>query len=75
MTAFSNYLRKTVRAKLEGQNLTHREAAKRAGISRPQVSRMLGGGTELLPRNWARLLAALRLELRLVPAQHEDNRP
>ena len=75
MTLFSEYLRTSIRAEFDRLGLTHREVADRVGISRPQVTRMLGGSTELMPLNWARLLAALQLELRLVATQPEGRQP
>lgn len=69
MQWMNDEVRAKVRAVMQEQNLSQGQLAKKIGLERPAVTRLLSGRVGRLPDNWQRVLDALGLELTVQPKE------
>ncbi len=70
----TDLIRDAVSDRIKSRGMTRAEAAELAGLPRQYVTDLLKGRKGLVPRNWARLLDALDLELVVRPKRRGDRR-
>lgn len=63
MTVMNDSVRALVKQTMLERHMTQTELAKRVGLERPAVSRLLNGAVGKIPENWQRILDELNIEL------------
>ena len=67
MTGMNEQVREMVKVQMQKRELSQGELARKTGLVRPAVSKLLNGSVGKVPENWQRILDELGLELIAVP--------
>lgn len=71
MTGMNEQVRELVKQTMAERAITQGELARKTGLVRPAVSKLLNGSVGRVPENWQRILDALDLELIAIPKRKE----
>lgn len=67
MTGMNVEVREAVKTALERQGLSQAELARKVGMERGNVNRLISGKSGQVPEAWQKILDALELELVAIP--------